>query len=157
MKSYTDLSQGKKLAEILPLESVDMYYQYVLPKSDRVKHNPEIGNPISALEWYNKGYTMSGKEPITMDEYCVPCWSLAALLNLLPSEIIYFGTTYKIQIRKYSLTKGIDLHQISYGNVKIDVDGQFSFKDMVNTCEKENLVDACVDMIYILKEMNYEK
>ena len=26
MKSYTDLSQGKKLAEILPLESVDMIY-----------------------------------------------------------------------------------------------------------------------------------
>lgn len=27
MKAYTDLSQGKKLAEILPLESVDMIHK----------------------------------------------------------------------------------------------------------------------------------
>lgn len=28
MKAYTDLEQSKKLAEILPIESADMYYHY---------------------------------------------------------------------------------------------------------------------------------
>ena len=132
MKSYTDLSQSKKLAKILPIESVDMYYQYVLPKSDRVKHNPEIGNPISALEWYNKGYTMSGKEPITMDEYCVPCWSLAALLSLIPRP---------------------DLHQTKGGQWCCIAESN----SMVFSRHFDNPVDTCVDMIYRLKEMNYEK
>ena len=84
IKAFTDLSQSKKLVDILPIESSDMYYQYVLPKSSKIKHNPEIGNPINALEWYNKGYTLGGKEPIKLDEYCVPCWSLASLLGVLP-------------------------------------------------------------------------
>lgn len=86
IKSYTDLQQSKKLAEFLPLESADMYYQYVLPKSGKIKHNPKIGNPVNALKWYNKGYTTSGKKPITLDEYCIPCWSLAALLGVLPNN-----------------------------------------------------------------------
>ena len=61
-----------------------MYYPYLLPQSDKIKHNPEIGNPVNALKWYNKGYTTSGKEPITLNEYCVPCWSFASQLALLP-------------------------------------------------------------------------
>ena len=71
LKAYTDLEQSKKLAKILPLESADMHYQYVLPKSDKIKHNPEIGNPANALEWYNRGYTTFGKEPITLDLFHV--------------------------------------------------------------------------------------
>ena len=62
MKSYTDISQSKKLAEILPLESADMYYDY-----DVQKH-----------EYY----------PMIMDDQfddtCVRAWSLAALLSVLP-------------------------------------------------------------------------
>ena len=41
IKSFTSLKQSKKLAEILSFESADMYYQYVLPKSGKIKHNPE--------------------------------------------------------------------------------------------------------------------
>ena len=81
MKSYTDLEQSKKLAEILPIESADMYYQYVLPKSDKIKHNPENGNPGEALEWYNKGYTHFGNEPLSLKEYCIPCWGLSFFLS----------------------------------------------------------------------------
>lgn len=83
MKAYTDISQSKKLAEILPIESADMYYQYVLPKSDKIKHIPKNGNPEEALEWYNKGYTYSGKEPLSLKEYCIPAWSLAALIGVV--------------------------------------------------------------------------
>ena len=126
MKSHTDIPQSKKLMEFLPHESADMYYQYVLPKSDRIKHNPEIGNPISALEWYNKGYTMSGKEPITMDEYCVPCWSLAALLDVYPMCVGRNSGTFRCW-----------------------VDSKCICSDSF-----DNPIDACVDMIIKLKERN---
>ena len=58
MKSYTDIEQSKKLAEILPLESADMCYP--LPCEDGDK-------PL--LEQGEFGST--------------PCWSLAALLDYL--------------------------------------------------------------------------
>lgn len=143
-KSYTDLEQCKKLAEMLPLDSADMSYT--------LDFNSEkyYISTTSYKSWVVPKYAESYKGL----NQVLPCWSLAALLNLLPSEIIYFGTTYKIQIRKYSLTKGVDLHQIAYGSIKFDVDGQFSFKDMVNTGEKENLVDACYEMLFELKERN---
>lgn len=129
IKSYTDLQQSKKLAEILPIESADMYYQYVLPKSDKIKHNPETGNPVNALKWYNKGYTTSGKEPITLDEYCVPCWSLASLLNILPD---------------YTLQTNTD------GTVFVVCDSK---KPMISDAY-DNPVDACVAMVEKLNKLN---
>ena len=154
IKSYTDIEQSKKLAEILPIESADMYYQYVLPKSDKIKHNPEIGNPIEDLEWYNKGYTLRGKEPLTLEEYCIPCWSLAALLELLPNEISTddsFANHYQIDIRKHDWYDNTTLYQIGYGN---DRGSSGEWSDMINTGQKENLIDCCVQMILRLNELN---
>ena len=141
IKSYTDIEQSKVLAKILPLESADMHYATWTILDGGFVVSPNQGRTIEDLQ----------------EDYgnqIIPCWSLAALLNLLPSEFTYYETTYEIQIRKYALTKGVDLHQIAYGSIKFDVDGQFSFKDMVNTGEKENLVDACYEMVTILKEKN---
>ena len=64
IKSYTDLEQSKKLAEILALESADMYYS---------KHS---------LENYYSPIPLIGKYSNIQNE--IPCWSLAALLNALP-------------------------------------------------------------------------
>ena len=66
MKSYTDLEQSKKLAEILPLESADMYYPYDLDSCKVLNI------------------------PIVKDDYCIPCvhcWSLAALFDILPKNL----------------------------------------------------------------------
>lgn len=60
-KAYTDISQSKKLAKILPLESADMYY------------------------WCGEDLRIGGHRAMDID-YDIPCWSLAALLNYL-SEI----------------------------------------------------------------------
>ena len=143
-KSFSDLEQSKKLAEILSLESADMYYQYVLPKSDKIKHNPEIGNPINALKWYNKGYTVSRKEPITLDEYCVPCWSLASLLGVLPNNK-HISTTLS--------RGGWKIEPIEY------VDNWWcEYEDEIHTknfsTSADNPVDACVAMIEKLHELN---
>lgn len=65
MKSYTDLEQSKKLAEILPLESADMHY-------GEYSHN-FVEYPIPNNESdYECGY--NGR----------PAWSLVALLDVLP-------------------------------------------------------------------------
>ena len=87
--SYTSIEQSKKLLELgLKPETADAYYKYVLPKNtDKIHHVPEVGEPTNALEWYNKGYTLSGKEPLTLEEFCIPCWSLEALLEALPTSI----------------------------------------------------------------------
>ena len=90
-------------------------------------------------------------------DYDIPAWSLAALLELIPSEIygetIYGDTiTYKVDFRKYKFTDDVDLYQIAYGSIKFDVDGQHSFKDMVNTGQKEDPIDAAFQMVCWLKE-----
>lgn len=130
IKMCTDIPQSKVLAKILPHESADMYYQYVLPKSGKIMHNPKIGNPINALEWYNKGYTASGKEPITLEEYCVTCWSLAALLSVLPEGIKYYAPNLQKEDGKYS---------IAYGDDEL-------------LCISDNPVDACYKFILTLHE-----
>ena len=65
MKSYTDIEQSRELEKILPLESADLYYyKYGLP------HFIE---------------EQGDYESIRTDKYhdYIPCWSLAALLNIL--------------------------------------------------------------------------
>lgn len=68
MKSYTDLEQSKKLAEILPIESADMYYS----KYDTIHANTLYGS--CDIRYFN------------INEY-IPCWSLAALFGVLPHRI----------------------------------------------------------------------
>lgn len=60
MKSYTDLEQGKKLAEILPRESADTIYS-------------PLGDNMHPWVWTD---TFIEKDTVL-------CWSLAALLDVL--------------------------------------------------------------------------
>lgn len=76
MKSYTDIEQSNKLAEILPIESADMCY---------IKHSSS-NNP----SWeFNEDFPpmILGNVPINeITAETLPCWSLAALLSILPRE-----------------------------------------------------------------------
>ena len=67
IKSFTDLKQSKRLAEILPLESADMK---ILPFNKREYRIV----PINDIAVCNKE-----------DE--IYAWSLAALLNIIPKHI----------------------------------------------------------------------
>lgn len=67
IKSYTSLEQSKKLAEILPVESADMCWWI---DDDIMRYSDE-----PCLNPY-KNYTAK--------EYYIPCWSLAALLDVFP-------------------------------------------------------------------------
>ena len=67
IKSYTDLEQSKKLAEILPLDSADMFFQL-----GEDKFADSIRVPLTKKHW----------EQMIPD--INPCWSLASLLSILP-------------------------------------------------------------------------
>ena len=63
MKAFSDLEQSKKLAEILPLESADMFYTLI-----------------------DQGLYLEVKQGIEPSKDDIPCWSLAALLGVLPNS-----------------------------------------------------------------------
>jgi len=72
IKSYTDIEQSRKLAEILPIESADMSWV-----------SNGLGKPFARTI------------PIKGDpEELCGCWSLAALRNLLPVGIKVNENTY---------------------------------------------------------------
>ena len=141
MKSYTDIEQSKKLAEILPLESADMYYFTI------IRDYPYSQGKIKTIAKIMDGSFSS--------DYDTPCWSLAALLQVLPNEISTgeeWHNKYQIDIRKYNGGDNTTLYQIAYGNNR---GSSGSWHDMINTGERQNLIDCCVDMILLCKEHNW--
>ena len=121
IKGYTDIEQSKKLAEILPIESADLWW-------NESKNYPEF------IKTYHE-YLSVSIPPI-------PCWSLAALLNVLPDEITDDGDVYR---NMFFHLKG--KYIIQYPKLTTLWPSLFS-------SEADNPIDACVDMITKLKERN---
>jgi len=154
-KICTSFEQSKKLIELgIDINTADMRYGYIAPYeySDRMFEGGYDEVP------YPKDFLMKNPN-FSENDYDgeFPAWSLSALLKLIKSEFygenIYGDTiTYKVDFRKYKFTDDVDLYQIAYGNIKFDVDGQHSFKDMVNTGQKEDPIDAAFEMVVWLKE-----
>ena len=85
IKSYTDLQQSKKLAEILPLESADGfwdYHDYWYSESDEWEGYEDYPRAEPYLEYFRK------EDEWKEDKSDVPCWSLTALLGVLPSATL---------------------------------------------------------------------
>lgn len=111
MKAYTDIEQSKKLAKILPVKTSDMFY------------------------WCGEDIKFGGYKARDKD-YDIPCWSLAALLGVIPKHIKEFNRL-RIDISDNDFAIWYD--EIGYGVFKIT---------------KESPVDACYEMILGLKERN---
>lgn len=122
MKAYTDINQSKKLTEILPLKTADMCYRIVA-------YNP---NDTHEYQPYCFVKTL---------ESDIPCWSLAALLNVLPKEIEIDGQRYAPCLfpvqDKWLLKLWYNSNYIFTSPIAI-------FSD--------NPVDACVEMIIKLNK-----
>lgn len=119
MKAYTDIEQSKKLAEILPIESADMWF-HPYPNDEYWYDVPNIGN---ADLRYNQ----------------LPCWSLAALLDLIPKRIKDYNVL-RIDISNNDFAIWYD--EIGYG----------VNNDLPNITAK-SAVDACYEMILKLNEL----
>lgn len=121
IKSYTDLEQSRKLADILPVESADMSW---------------VGNGLGKP--FARTISIKG-DP---EELCA-CWSLAALLGVIPQEI--FDGEYVINI-----TEGCDnIWVLTYDHFENRNHSYYSL-----SIGADNLVDACYEMIIKLNELN---
>ena len=129
MKAYTDIEQSKKLAEILPKESADMYYFTI------IRDYPYSQGKIKTIAKIMDGSFSSN--------YDTPCWSLAALLDVLESEIDgEEGETYKLKIEKEG----------NWWNVWYEE--RYDEANPIETESTEYLVDACYEMILKLHKLN---
>ena len=111
VKSFTSLEQSKKLAEILPVESADMIYLYWINRTRQ--------NGIDTIPTL--------RESLPIENCDIPCWSLAALLDVLPNyETNNFGDSIQLAVKNKALV----------------------------TDEGETLLDLVVNMIIYLHELN---
>jgi hypothetical protein len=115
MKSYTSIEQSKILAKILPIESADMYW---------FRDNTEIP------KIYPKDM-MKDSASVTL-----PCWSLAALLYVLP--------TIDDDEFEPQLHRSLDKYRCTYEGEE-DSSGLWRVAD--------NPIDACYEMILKLHEL----
>lgn len=123
MKAYTDLEQSKKLAEILPIMSADMRYA---PFGDT---HPWVWN----------------EEVRLLEKGSVPCWSLAALLDVLPLGLYdeFDDNDYELEINMIDkMPRYIRLGDISHSKFPWDF-------------EKDTLIDNIVESIIWLNDNNY--
>ena len=112
MKAFADIDQSKRLADILPPESADMYYEpspgFCTEPSDAKFGDVKYAHPRS-----------------------IRCWSLVALLNVIPIEhnlhgyLTESGKVYRVE----TLYAG-------------------------NSNNYDNPVDACYEMLLKLHEQN---
>ena len=124
MKSYTDLEQSKKLAEILPIESADMIW---------VLANPDL--PMIKAIAYKDSEKSKYYE-------ILPAWSLAALLNVLP--VSCDDEQHCLALINHNpndKTEWLCAYEDDKGNLMME-------------CYADNQIDACVAMIEKLHEQN---
>jgi hypothetical protein len=132
MKSYTDIEQSKKLAEILPLESADMHLTNSSIKGEMYvdEFKPVLVPYLRAKDSLD-AYSKIVNNMIAWE--VIPCWSLAALLKYL-SEI----------------------KPLVYTPILFPSEGkwilQFAEYGHGNVCEvsHDNPIDACNEMILLL-------
>ena len=132
IRVFTTIEQSRKLAEILPLESADMYYWKRTWKEGDYAIN--VGHSKDLQE----GFEAKGIE-------YVPCWSLASLLSVLPNnehiETAISRGSWKTDPFEYLP----NTWWCEYEDTKNQTDFS-TFAD--------NPVDACVAMIEKLHENN---
>lgn len=124
MKSYTDLYQSKKLAEFLPIESADCYWDY-----DGLQKYHHIS-------WFEEGFNKESQ--LRLNENNVCAWSLAALLGVTRKYCTRFELTLRAN-KKYNLFAMTD---------NFVYRGFNEYPDGIN-----NPIDACVALIEKIYEL----
>jgi hypothetical protein len=118
IKSYTNLEQSRKLTDILPLESANMWWAW-------------YSSPLSNGHYGD--FPMFCK-PVCNPDESIPCWSLAALFDFLPSN-------------QGRYTKSLYWFDDAWHCEYVDEDGAVTLGTSA-----ENAIDACYEMILKLHE-----
>ena len=133
MKSYTDLEQSRKLVGFLPIESADMEYMFLKEDGSKASNIPFVKDDEEP-EW-----------PSDSAYDFIPCWSLAALLGVLPVMIDYKGSLIRLRMDKGNV--GQDDYAIWYDDLDNGLSTNIAY-------EAKNYIDACYEMIIKLHELN---
>lgn len=134
MKAFTDLKQSKKLAEFLPIESADLWW------AERYEGRMENWEYIvEEKPTYYLSLTKPSDNNYSQDTIKdIPCWSLAALLSILPSVIRRKGKRMFLTLEKA-------------GAYNLYYKSQDRLDELWET--KEEPIDAYVAMIEDLHEL----
>lgn len=133
VKAYTDLEQSKMLAKILPIESADMYWL------NRHIDLTESKYEVFVVDKSNKHIDFFKSYAVAVDNNeIIPCWSLAALLSVLPT----------IHDRNAEFCK-----DISYDKWHVYYHSTATLS-IIDTNRYENVIDVCVEMIIKLHKSN---
>lgn len=122
IKSYTDITQSKKLAEFLPFESADMCHKCIGEDPYDV-----CLRPYSEWREEYKGLLVAKEVDV------IPCWSLAALLDIIRKTI----GGYSMDCASKNIVMSVEL-------------GDKPWKLETDTYSNE--IDNCYDMILKLYE-----
>lgn len=128
IKACTDIPQSKILADILPLDTADMKWYFWKEEIDAPKC-PTFGYSKDAAEFYK-----------STEAVYLPCWSLSALLSLIPKHIKGHNV----------LRVDIDENTFALWYDEIGLGVNTKLPNITN----ESAVDACVNMIEKLHEQN---
>ena len=123
IRAYTTIEQSLKLAEFLPLESADMEYMFLKKDGSKVSNVPFVKDGFEESECC---YTF------------IPCWSLAALIDIIPKRIKE-DNVLRIDVGEKDTS-------IWYDEIGCGVNTELP--DITMECP----VDACVEMIEKLNE-----
>ncbi len=109
MRAYSNIEQSRKLAEILPLESADMYY-----------------SPLGGTHpWVLEGNLI--------EKDAVLCWSLQALLDEIPDIITNEqGEDLKLHIDKEDYSYGL-FYENKYTGEMFEIETDYH-DNFVDTC-----------------------
>ena len=126
MKAYTNKEQSKKLVELgIDVNTADMWYPPSLIKYGVVN------------EWWENPTIIKDIEHSKLKkEYYVPCWSLSALLELIPTSIDEYTDDFsQLELTKQSVSYVYAIGILRQGYLI-----------------KDNLLGAAFEMICWLKE-----
>lgn len=135
IKSNTDLEQSKKLAEILPLDSADMWWLYVTSQGKHIAMMYEEPDP----------HYLARMESYGIKNAAIPCWSLAALFQILPLSIYdeLDSCDYELEINMIDkMPRYVRLGDVYHSQFPYDF-------------EKDTLLDNIVESIIWLNDNNY--
>ena len=119
---WTTLEEAQQLVKVgLPIETADMHYLKIIREND-VRYIPEL---------------------LLDDNECdIPCWSLGALLELIPKihESENDGGCYPTLCKRYDTDKWHCLYHRD---------------TLYKTCQYDTAIEACIEMIIWLLKTNY--
>lgn len=134
MKSFTDLEQSKKLAEILSIESADIYYTILTENSKE----PSVFIKRKVCRY-------------SVEDGDIPCWSLAALIGVLPRYLKYTEGECPLQLLTLDFENP---HRKDHCWIVgyWDYDEEYEKYNFQIEAREEEVIDACYELVLKLHE-----